>query len=109
MKGSVEGLTLQALCARKKKSSLVFTVRQRLCTEQKIKKSCVSSRWHLSLVYFSQSFHCKPARMGELLEPLSALCKFSKADGSDSLQAQPDAEQPQMQLQMWPLQLTLAT
>lgn len=47
--------------------------------------------------------------MGEFLEPLSASCKFSKADGSDSLQAQPDAEQPQMQLQMWPLQLTLAT
>lgn len=47
--------------------------------------------------------------MGELLEPLSASCKFSQADGSDFLQAQPDAEQPQMQLQMWPLQLTLAT
>lgn len=74
MNSSDEDLTLQALCARgKKKSSLMYTVRRRLCTEQKIKKSCVSSRLHLSLVYFSQSFHCKPARMGEFLEPLSAL------------------------------------
>lgn len=84
MKGSVEDITLRHQvcrpCVQGKKNPLVFTLTQQLCTERKIKESCVSSRWHLSLVYFSQSFHCKPARMGEFESPWVLRVNSSKAD-----------------------------